>query len=372
MDKVDCIVIGAGVIGLAIAKEMAEQGLETIILERENTFGSITSARNSEVVHAGIYYPTNSLKSTLCVKGKKLLYQYCEENHVATKKCGKLIVATNNSQFSDLEKIYLRAKANGVNDLSIITSDEAISLEPNLKCVAAIHSGSTGIIDSHSFMLSLLGHFQKFGGQIVYESPFLTADYLNKNEFEVHVGGNSNMKIRTKYLINCAGLSAPKVAQSIKGLLQEKIPKAYFAKGNYFSLTGKSPFTRLIYPIPEPGGLGIHLTIDLNGNSKFGPDVDWLDIESESEINYQVNDEKLDKFYSSIRQYWPGIKADSLKPDYSGVRPKISPTDTKDFLFQSGPDHGLTGLINLYGIESPGLTSSLAIAEHIRHLITAQ
>ncbi len=372
MDKVDCIVIGAGVIGLAIAKEMAEQGFETILVEREKSFGMITSSRNSEVIHAGIYYPTESLKAKLCVSGNQLLYDYCEKNHISVKKCGKLIVATDSNQLATLEKIYHQAISNGVKDLSIIESDEARSIEPNLSCIAAIYSGSTGIVDSHSLMLSILGQFEAAGGHIVYQSPFLSAKYIKKNQFHVHVGGSSNVHIETKFLINCAGLSAPKVAQLIDGMPPHKIPKAYFAKGNYFSLTGKSPFKRLIYPIPQPGGLGIHLTIDMNGTAKFGPDVEWLDIESETEINYQVNEDRSSQFYSSIKQYWSDIKDGCLVADYSGVRPKITGEGSIDFLFQTKSEHELDGLINLYGFESPGLTSSLAIAKHVKDLITSQ
>lgn len=372
MNKVDCIVIGAGVVGLAIAKEMAEQGLETILLEREKSFGTITSSRNSEVIHAGLYYPTESLKAKLCVYGNKLLYEYCEKNHVSAKKCGKLIVATDSSQLEILEKIHHQAISNGVKDLSIIDSNEARTLEPHLSCISAIYSGSTGIIDSHGLMLSLLGDFESAGGHIAYQSPLLSAKYIKSNLFSVYVGGNSNTHIQTNFLINCAGLSAPKVAQLIEGMPADKIPKAYFAKGNYFSLKSKSPFKRLIYPIPQPGGLGIHLTIDMNGTAKFGPDVEWLNIESETEINYQVCEDRSSQFYSSIKQYWPGIKDDCLVADYSGVRPKITAAGSIDFLFQTKSEHQLDGLINLYGFESPGLTSSLAIAKHVKNLVTYQ
>ncbi len=372
MDKVDCLVIGAGVIGLAIAREIAKNGFETIIVEREKSFGTIISSRNSEVIHAGIYYPANSLKTQLCIKGNNLLYQYCNKNHIATKRCGKLIVATDRNQLSDLERIYSQAISNGVKDLSLINSKDAKSLEPNLNCVSAIYSGSTGIIDSHNFMLSLLGEFENYGGRIVYQAPFLSANFLNKNEFNVRIGGNSNTEIQTKYLINCAGLSAPNVAELINGMPKNKIPKAYFAKGNYFSLSGKSPFNRLIYPIPQPGGLGIHLTIDMNGSAKFGPDVEWLQIEAENQINYQVDPDRSSKFYSSIQQYWPQLAEGSLEPNYSGVRPKITLDGFADFMLQTKLDHSLDGLVNLYGFESPGLTSSLAIAEHVKNLITSQ
>lgn len=372
MDKVDCIVIGAGVIGLAIAREIAKHGLETIILEREKSFGTITSSRNSEVIHAGIYYPTNSLKTQLCIKGNNLLYQYCKVNHIATKKCGKLIVATDTNQLPDLKKIYSQAISNGVKNLSIINAKDAYSLEPNLNCISAIYSESTGIIDSHNFMLSLLGEFERSGGHIVYQSPFLSANFIGDQKFDVCIGGNSNTKIRTRYLINCAGLNAPRIAELIDRMPKYKIPKAYFAKGNYFSLTGKSPFRRLIYPIPQPGGLGIHLTIDMNDSAKFGPDVQWLDIESEDQINYQVDSDRSNKFYASIRQYWPDLKEGALVPNYSGVRPKIRLEGFADFIFQTKVDHSLDGLINLYGFESPGLTSSLAIAEYVKNLITCQ
>lgn len=371
MDKVDCIVIGAGVIGLAVAREMSKHGFETIIIEKEKSFGTITSSRNSEVIHAGIYYPTNSLKTQLCIKGNPLVYEYCIKNNIATKKCGKLIVATHENQLFDLKKIYAQATLNGVKGLTLVDAKEAKSLEPNLNCLSAIYSGSTGIIDSHNFMLSLLGEFESFGGHIVYQSPFLLANFISNNRFDVHIGGNSNSRIETKYLINCAGLSASKIAHLIDSMPKDKIPKTYFAKGNYFSLSGKSPFNRLIYPIPQPGGLGIHLTLDMNGRAKFGPDVEWLDIESEQEINYQVNSNLLSQFNSSIKQYWPELPEDALSPNYSGVRPKIASEGFTDFVFQTKIDHSLEGLINLYGFESPGLTSSLAIAEYVKNLITS-
>ena len=369
MEQVDCVVIGAGVVGLAVAREMALQGRETILLEREKAFGTIASARNSEVIHAGIYYPKDSLKATLCVEGNRLLYEYCRSHQVATQAYGKLIVA-DESQINDLQAILYKAQNNNVPEIKMISGVEAKQLEPKLKCAAAILSSSTGIVDSHGFMLSLLGGFEDAGGMIAYQSPLISAKPIGnaaEGGFELEVGGPAGMKIQTKLLINCAGLSAPAVAQKIEGLDQNQIPKAYFAKGNYFSLTGKSPFHHLIYPIPEPGGLGVHLTLDMGGQAKFGPDVEWLDIETEEQIDYTVNPTRGEGFYEAVRRYWPELKDNALQPDYSGVRAKIVPPNTPagDFCFNTPQDHGLQGLYNLYGFESPGLTSSLAIARHL-------
>ncbi len=254
MERVDCVVIGAGVVGLAVAREMALQGRETILLERESSFGTISSARNSEVIHAGIYYPKNSLKAKLCVEGNRLLYEYCRSHQVATQAYGKLIVATDDQQISDLESILYRASNNGVPKMKLLSGDEAKAMEPNLQCAAAILSSSTGIVDSHAYMLSLLGGFEDAGGMIAYQSPLISAKPIGQDArdgYELLIGGLDGMQLQTKLLINCAGLSAPAVAQKIEGLPKELIPKAYFAKGNYFSLSGKSPFSHLIYPIPD-------------------------------------------------------------------------------------------------------------------------
>ncbi|ABP34306.1 NAD(P)/FAD-dependent oxidoreductase [Polynucleobacter asymbioticus] len=370
MERVDCVVIGAGVVGLAVAREMALQGRETILLERENAFGTISSARNSEVIHAGIYYPKDSLKAKLCVKGNHLLYEYCRSHQVATQPYGKLIVASDASQLDDLQAILYKAQNNGVPDIKIISGEQAKALEPQLQCVAAILSSSTGIVDSHGYMLSLLGGFEDAGGMVAYQSPLISAKPIGanaENGFELEIGGPDGMQLQAKLLINCAGMSAPAVAQKITELAKDQIPKAYFAKGNYFSLSGKSPFTHLIYPIPEPGGLGVHLTLDMGGQAKFGPDVEWLDIESEEQIDYTVDLKRGDGFYEAVRRYWPGLKDGALQPDYSGVRAKIVPPNSPagDFCFNGPTDHGLQGLFNLYGFESPGLTSSLAIAKHL-------
>ncbi len=372
MEQVDCVVIGAGVVGLAIAREMALRGRETIILERESAFGTVSSARNSEVIHAGIYYPRDSLKAQLCVEGNRLLYEYCRSHQVATHAFGKLIVAADDEQIHDLQNILYKAQNNGVPDIRLLTSTEALNLEPDLKCTAAMLSSSTGIVDSHGFMLSLLGGFEDAGGMIAYQSPLLSAHAVNEG-FELAVGGNDAMQLQTRLLINCAGLSAPQVASKIEGLSADKIPRAYFAKGNYFSLVGRSPFKHLIYPIPEPGGLGVHLTLDLAGQAKFGPDVEWLDIAEENQINYSVDRQRGDGFYAAIRRYWPSLKDGALQPDYSGIRAKIVPPNAPagDFIFDGPKQHGLAGLYNLYGFESPGLTSSLAIARYLEGMIVA-
>lgn len=370
MEKVKAVVIGAGVIGLAVARAMALAGHETIILERESTFGTITSARNSEVIHAGIYYPQDSLKAKLCVAGNQLLYEYCESHHVPTKAYGKLIVASDESQLPTLENILAHAKANQVRDIEIITGEAAMALEPQLHCVGALLSQSTGVVDSHRYMLALLGDFESAGGVVAYRSPLVRAKALGheaQHGFELHIGGEEPAILQTRYLINCAGLSAPAIARVIEGMPFGKIPTAYFAKGNYFSLSGVSPFQRLIYPIPEPGGLGVHLTLDMGGQAKFGPDVECLAIGSEHEIDYTVDPMRGEKFYAAIRQYWPGLKDGALQPAYAGVRAKLgSPTDpSADFRFDGPAEHGLAGLVHLYGFESPGLTSSLAIPQYV-------
>jgi L-2-hydroxyglutarate oxidase LhgO len=374
MDRVDCVIIGAGVIGLAIARNMALSGFVTILLEKERGFGSVTSSRNSEVIHAGIYYPKNSLKAQLCVEGNRLLYDYCQDHNVTTRACGKLIVATSNDQLDILNDLFIKALDNGVRGMKMLTQAQANELESELSCKKALLSQSTGIIDSHGLMLSLLGDFNDAGGVVVYKAPFIKANPLGCNAehgFEVEVGGNDEIKIQTRYLINCAGLSATQVAHKIDGLSTDKIPKAYYAKGNYFSLIGKSPFKHLIYPIPEPGGLGVHLTLDVSGRAKFGPDVEWLKIEDEQEIDYKVDPRRGDSFYSAIRQYWPSLNDGSLVADYSGVRAKIIGADRPagDFIFDSPYQHQLQGLYNLYGFESPGLTACLAIAQHLDALI---
>lgn len=361
VDITDCVVIGAGVVGLAVARALAMSGREVVILEGEDAFGTWTSARNSEVIHAGIYYPEGSLKASLCVRGRDLLYEYCESRNVPHQRCGKLIVATDEAQLSALEKIADAARRNGVNDLRFITREEALVLEPELNCVGALLSPSTGIIDSHTYMLSLLGEAEAHGAVLAYCTK-VTGLHWTPDGIEVKINGEEQAQLKARLVVNSAGLAAPELASMIDALPAAHVPKPYYAKGCYYTLSGRAPFSHLIYPVPEQGGLGVHLTLDLAGQARFGPDVEWVD-----EPDYEVDPGRADGFYDAIRNYWPALKQDALSPGYSGIRPKISgPQETAaDFLI-SGPDeHGCSGIINLFGIESPGLTASLAIGEAV-------
>ena len=360
-ERVDAVVIGAGVVGLACARVLARAGKETIILERHHAFGTETSTRNSEVIHAGIYYPAGSLKASLCVSGQKQLYDYCEKYGVAHSRCGKLIVATSTEQDAKLADIQRRAVANGVIDLCFLTAAEAIALEPELYCTSALLSPSTGIVDSHGLMLALLGDAERHGAMLAVQSPLVSAA-VRDDGIEIVAGGESPITFLADIVINSAGLSAPAVAGLIDGLPQALVPLPYLAKGNYFSLAGKSPFSHLIYPVPEAGGLGIHLTLDLGGQARFGPDVEWI-----NEIDYHVAPESCQRFYGAIRTYWPRLSDAALQPAYSGIRPKIAgPNEIDaDFMIQGPAAHGIPGLVNLFGIESPGLTSCLSIAEAV-------
>lgn len=358
-DLVEAVVIGAGVVGLACARELARNGKEVVVLETHDSFGTETSARNSEVIHAGIYYPAGSLKATLCVTGRAKLYAFCERYNVDYRRCGKLIVATTEAQVSRLYEIRNRAIDNGVTDLQIITEASARKIEPTLRCTAALLSPSTGIVDSHGLMLALLGDAERHGAVLATRSPVLSIT-SHRAGFDLEIGGAVPAVLRTSKLINSAGLWAPHLASRISGLDHSHVPGAYFAKGNYFSLSGKSPFSRLVYPVPEPGGLGVHLTIDLGGQARFGPDVEWI-----NEVDYSVQPSRAERFYDEIRKYWPDLPDNALYPAYAGIRPKITQQGQPDADFQiQGPsEHGVSGLVNLFGIESPGLTSSLAIAE---------
>ncbi len=360
MDSIECVVVGAGVVGLAIARGLALSGRDVLILESEGAIGTITSSRNSEVIHAGIYYPHDSLMARFCVRGRKMLYAYCAEHGVPHRNCGKLIVATNNAEIEKLASIRQHAALNGV-ELEMISAAEARALEPAVHCTAALLSPATGIIDSHSYMLALRGDAEAHGASVAFNAPLRRAAITNGG-FVIDVGGRDPLELSCKILINAAGLNAPALARSISGMPQEKIPAAYFAKGNYFSLTSGAPFSRLIYPVPVPGGLGVHLTLDMAGQARFGPDVEWIDA-----IDYAVDPQRAAKFYPAIRRYWPELPDGVLQPSYSGIRPKIVPPAiaSQDFVVQGPRDHGIAGLINLFGIESPGLTSSLAIAEHV-------
>ena len=364
MEELDCVVIGAGVIGLATARALALQGREVMVLEAAAAVGTGTSSRNSEVIHAGIYYPYASLKARLCVQGRKLLYDYCERRSIGYRRCGKLIVATNAAQVAELRAIIARAAANGVQDLVLLDSAQARALEPQLECVAAVFSPSTGIIDSHGLMLALQGDLEHAGGMVAFNSPLASARCLPGAILLTAADGT---QLQAKTVVNAAGLNAPALAQCFAGLDRSLLPSAYFAKGNYFTLSGRSPFSRLIYPVPEAAGLGVHLTLDLGGQAKFGPDVQWVD----SPDDLLVDPRRGEAFYAEVRKYWPGLQDGALQPGYAGIRPKIRPpgATAADFCIQGPADHGVPGLINLFGIESPGLTSCLALGEHVAEML---
>lgn len=360
-ETADCVVIGAGVVGLAVARGLALAGREVIVLEASDGIGTETSSRNSEVIHAGIYYVPGSLKGQLCVAGKKLLYRYCAEHGVEHRNCTKLIVATSEAQHGALAAIRANALGNGVDDLELLSGAEAKALEPNLHCVAALLSPSTGIVDSHGLMLAYLGDAESRGAVIAFNSPVQSGRVVD-GAIEIETGGADGMRLACRTVVNAAGLNAQAVARRIEGVPSQSVPPAHLAKGNYFSLAAKPPFSRLIYPVPEPGGLGVHITIDLAGQARFGPDVEWID-----RIDYNVDPRRADKFYAEVRRYWPELPDGSLQPAYSGIRPKLGPAGmpAADFMIQGPKEHGVPGLINLYGIESPGLTASPAIANRV-------
>ena len=361
MERVDCLVVGAGVVGLAVARALALAGREVIVLEAAGLIGSVTSSRNSEVIHAGIYYPAGSLMARLCVEGRAALYAYCRERGLPHRNCGKLIVATSADELETLPAIAARAAANGVADLRQLSAAEALGLEPALRATGALLSPSTGIIDSHAYMLSLLGDAENAGAVLVLNSP-VVGGAVGEGGIVAEVGGPDPMALECRTLVNAAGLAAPALASAIEGMPIECVPRPYYAKGNYFSLAGKAPFSRLIYPVPAPGGLGIHLTLDIAGQARFGPDVEWVE-----EIDYAVDPARVAKFYEGVRRYYPALRDGALLPAYSGIRPKIVPPSvaSQDFLVQGPKAHGVPGLINLFGIESPGLTASLALADHV-------
>jgi L-2-hydroxyglutarate oxidase LhgO len=361
VESVDCIVVGAGVVGLAVARALALAGREVVILDAAEGIGTETSSRNSEVIHAGIYYPAGSFMARFCVAGRKALYAYCAAKGVPHANCGKLIVATNAEEDAMLAGIKRRAEVNGVEGMRVLTAAEAIAMEPNLSCTSALLSPATGIVDSHAFMLALQGDAENAGAVPVFFSP-VTGGRVVQGGVEIEVGGAEPMTVRCRLLVNSAGLHAPGLASRIVGMPRDRIPTAYYAKGNYFTLSGRSPFSRLIYPVPVPGGLGVHLTIDLGGQARFGPDVQWIDA-----IDYTVDPTRADSFYAAVRKYWPALMDHALQPGYAGIRPKIVPrgASAQDFVVQGPRTHGVSGLINLFGIESPGLTASLALAEYV-------
>lgn len=361
MSSVDCVVIGAGVIGLATGRALANRGLEVLVVESAGAIGTGTSSRNSEVIHAGLYYPTGSLKARLCVAGRDMLYRYCAEKGIRHRRIGKLIVATTDNELPILEKYLAQARANGVEDLRWVEQAEAADLEPNVRCVRALLSPSTGIIDSHEYLLALQGDLEAKGGQVVLNSH-VTRIGRTGDGFAIFTGNDAEPAVRCRRVINAAGLYAQGVAATIEGLQKATIPRQYLARGHYYTLSGKSPFNRLVYPVAESGGLGIHVTLDHAGMARFGPDVQWLE-----SIDYSFNGETREKFVAAIRRYYPALDESRLTPGYTGIRAKLSgPGEAAaDFLIQGTEVHRVPGLVNLYGIESPGLTAALAIADDV-------
>jgi L-2-hydroxyglutarate oxidase LhgO len=364
--RVECIVVGAGVIGLAVARALARVGREVLVLEAARTFGTETSSRNSEVVHSGIYYPKGSLKARLCVSGKTELYSYCDSHGVPFRRCGKIIVATRDDELPALERISRAAQGNGVTDLVSLSASEVSRLEPAVFSVGGLLSPSTGIVDSHALMSSLHADAVQLGATIAYQTPVVAGE-TTAGGVALRLGGREPATVEAEIVVNAAGLHAQRVARSIRGVSEASVPACHYARGNYFSIRGK-PFSRLVYPIPEPGGLGVHATIDLAGEVRFGPDVEWID-----EIDYRVEPERAARFYPVVRRYYPALADDALEPAYAGVRPKLSgPNDAAhDFLLQGPEKHGVSGLINLYGIESPGLTASFSIADEVLCMLSA-
>jgi len=364
MDKVDVVVIGAGVVGLAAARALALAGLETLVIEAEAAIGTGVSSRNSEVIHAGLYYPPGSLKARRCVEGRQRLYAYCEERGVAHRRCGKLVVATHANELPQLDALLARAAACGVHDLQRLSAAEALALEPALQCAGAVFSPSTGIVDSHGLMTALLGDAENAGALLALRSPFLHAA-RDGSFWRVATGGDEAFELGARWIVNAGGLSAQAIAHHIAGFPAAAVPRRHLAKGHYFSLSARSPFTHLIYPTPVDGGLGVHLTLDLGGQARFGPDVEWLD--GDVPIDYAVDTTRQAAFETDIRRYWPALPAGALQPAYSGVRPKLSGpgAPAADFVVAGPAEHGVPGIVQLFGIESPGLTSALALADDV-------
>ncbi len=362
MDSVDCIVIGAGAVGLAVAARLAASGREVIVLEQHDLIGSETSSRNSEVIHAGIYYAENSLKAALCVRGREMLYAHCQQFVVPYKQCGKVIVAAHESQRNIVAGYQDQARRNGVNDLYWISQDELAELEPEVVGVGGVVSPSTGIVDSHAYMLSLQGIIEKHGGMVAFNSKVLSIESGQRLAGQKSIVRTAELDIAGQWVINCAGLWAPRLSNDTPGA-----PPAYYAKGHYYSYTGAQPFSRLVYPTAEAGGLGVHVTLDLAGQVKFGPDVRWID-----DVDYTFDESHKQDFVAAIQAYFPNLDAERLHPSYTGIRPKISGPGTvaADFMLHTPAQHGVSGRINLLGIESPGLTASLAIAEQVENVMS--
>jgi L-2-hydroxyglutarate oxidase LhgO len=370
MEQVDAVVIGAGVVGLAVGRALALRGLETLVLEAENAIGTGISSRNSEVIHAGLYYPEGSLKARWCLAGREALYAYCAGHGVEHRRCGKLVVATSPAQHEALAALRRRALANGVADVQALDADAARALEPRLACSAALWSPSTGIVDSHGLMLALQGDLERAGGVVALCSR---VERLRCGRPQAgahatpHVVEAAGTAIGARRVVNAAGLAAPAVAGRADGLPAASRPVARYAKGHYFALAGRAPFSRLVYPLPEAAGLGVHLTLDLAGQARFGPDVEWVEPEADGRLDYRVDPARAASFYAEIRRYWPELPDGALQPAYSGVRPKLNgPGEpAQDFRLDGPAQHGIPGWVNLFGIESPGLTACLAIAEAV-------
>lgn len=364
-ERVDCLVVGAGVVGLAIARRLAMAGREVLVLEATEGIGNGASSRNSEVIHAGIYYPPGSLKAQVCVQGRHKLYRYCRERGIPHQRIGKLIVATHEDQTQQLAKYKAQAELNGVEGLRWVSADEAREMEPEVIFAAAVHSPSSGIIDSHSLMLALQGDAENAGATCVFNSP-VEGGRAHGDFITLDVGGSDPMSIDCGTVINAAGLTAPQLAARISGVLAHTVPKTHYAIGHYFALSGKPPFSRLVYPVARSDWLGVHVTVDLSGRVKFGPDFNWID-----DIDYRFDYSLEPAFYEAIRRYYPGLKDGALTPDYTGIRAKITgPGEPPaDFVVHGVETHGIPGLVNLFGIESPGLTSSMALADHVAGMI---
>jgi L-2-hydroxyglutarate oxidase LhgO len=365
VQHIDCVVVGAGVVGLAVARALAQAGREVVIVEAGDGIGGGISSRNSEVIHAGLYYPAGSLKARLCVEGRHLLYDYCAQHAVAHRRCGKLVVAVDAAQRPALERIAAAGRANGVDDLRPLTRAEAAALEPELRCDCALLSPSTGIVDSHALMLALLGDAEDRGAMLALRSP-LTRGRASRDGIELDIGGAEPTRVHAGCVVNAAGLPSTQVASSIEGLDPSHVPPAWLCKGSYFALGRRSPFSRLVYPLPNEAGLGVHLTLDLAGQARFGPDTEWVD-----SIDYQVDARRAEAFAAAIRDWWPGLPEGALHPAYSGIRPKIvgPGQPAADFVIQGPAVHGVAGLVNLHGIESPGLTAALAIGAEVLRIL---
>ncbi|KPF68051.1 FAD-dependent oxidoreductase [beta proteobacterium AAP99] len=375
MDRVQCVVVGAGVVGLACARALAQAGREVLLLEAADAIGTGTSSRNSEVIHAGIYYPPGSLKGRFCVRGKALLYAFCATHGVPARRLGKLIVATDKAQVPRLNALVANAAALGVTDLVYIGAKQARAMEPALSCVAAVHSPSSGMVDSHTYMLALQGEFERAGGITVLRAR---VQQVVQEEQGWRLETEDGSALACDSWVNCGGLRAPYLARALRlrdaqqqAAWLTRLPKHHYAKGNYFVLAGRAPFSRLVYPLPRPDALGTHFSLDQGGQARFGPDIEWLETTDPETIDYRVNPARLPEFEADIRHYWPDLPAGALQPGYTGIRPKLHAhgEPAADFFIEGPAAHGLHGFVNLMGIESPGLTASLAIAEHVESLL---